>query len=1037
VLSYVWRDLVRNPRRTLASLTGVVLGVALFSGVLFFIDGSGATLTARAVAPLAIDMQRVLTSPLGRRLTFEEQLSAPAPVAAGAPVTVTLTITNEGPNAAHEVVINDEPPPPLSYVHGTTSIDRTARADVAGQSPLAQGLARSGLNIGTVEPGRTITITYQAVANQAVADPAALPPKARISSREDVVPLPANAPPPLSLDQLTTEARRIPGVSAADGLMFVDLPPGSLHAGGVTVDRPLRLFAFAPSYQQHHPSIRIASGRLGPDTAVVTAEAARALGVDAGAELTIELPGGGPPLTVPISGVADLARATPLFGSRKSTELEDFLYVPNSVIVSPEAFRSTVIPAFQAATAQEGSVLKTFPVQELDLQVDRDRLRSDPARALGQTRRIADALMVVGPGQDYLIDNVSNALAVARDDAAVGKRMFIFLGLPGVVLAAFLAAYAGHILASTQRREQASLRLRGADRRQLGRLVGAKAVAVALAGSVAGAALGLLAVAVILGRHTLFAAAPSQLAVSALIAVVVGIVTIGLALFVPGHRALRRDILDERRELALDPAPAWRRWRIDVVLVVIALVAAGVALAVGAFDAPGGSVSLGQSVSLPSYLLLAPLVAWVGGTLLSVRVLQLATGRIPVPAAPRFGAPVGGLLTRSLRRRSWTLCTAMAGLGLVVAFGVNLVVFASTYDAAKAADARFVVGSDLRITPSVLGGQPHPPEEAARLEVPGIVDVAPVVFQLQNGVLIGPYDQDRADLAAVDPSRFARVAALSDSFFLDGTASENMQALANQPNGVLVRADLAEELSVDTGDDVEVLLARGTEQQTKVPFHVLGRFDRMAGFPQGVSLIVPLATYTRETGLDQVDFFLARTAHSSAGAVQRAAEALQAGPGQEDPLVIATTKTALDKDQSSLTALDVNGLVDLNLLATLLMSVACVGLFVFGLLLSRRREYVTLRAQGLAPGRLRRLVLGEAGVVAVGGLLIGAVIGLGTAQLFVHVLRSLFVLEPHVTLASGRLVLLLALPLVAAVVCGAAATVMLGRMRPTELLREQ
>ena len=71
MLSYVWRDLVRNPRRTLASLAGVVLGVGLFSGVLFFIDGSGATLTQRAVAPLAIDMQRVLTSPLGRRLTFD------------------------------------------------------------------------------------------------------------------------------------------------------------------------------------------------------------------------------------------------------------------------------------------------------------------------------------------------------------------------------------------------------------------------------------------------------------------------------------------------------------------------------------------------------------------------------------------------------------------------------------------------------------------------------------------------------------------------------------------------------------------------------------------------------------------------------------------------------------------------------------------------------------------------------------------------------------------------------------------------------
>ncbi|HEX6787296.1 MAG TPA: FtsX-like permease family protein, partial [Acidimicrobiales bacterium] len=563
MLSYAWRDLVRNPRRTLASLAGVVLGVGLFAGVLFFIDGSGATLTSRAVAPLAIDMQRVLSSPLGRRLTFTEQLSAPAPVAAGAPVTVTLTVANDGSNPAHEVVVNDEPPPPLSYVQGTTTVDGVPQPDVAGQSPLAQGLARSGLNIGTVEPGRTVTFTYQAIANQPVADLAALTPKGRLSSREDVVPLPANAPPPVGLDDLAAEAGRIPGVTAADGLTFVDLPPGSLRAGGRTVDRPVRVFAFDEAYPRHHPSVRIVSGGLTADTATLSAEAARALGTELGAEITIDLPGGAPPLAVPVGGVADLARANPLFGSRKSSELEDFLYVPNSVIVSPSTFATSILPAFQAATAQEGSVLKTFPVQELDVQVDRERLRSDPGRALRQTQRIADSVTAIAPGQDYLIDNISNALAVARDDAAVGKRMFIFLGLPGVVLAAFLAAYAGHILASTQRREQANLRLRGADRRQLGRVVGVQAAAIALAGSLAGTALGLAAVAVILGRDTLFAASGAQLAVSGLIAVAVGVVAIGLALLVPGRRALRRDIADERRELALDPAPAWRRWRID------------------------------------------------------------------------------------------------------------------------------------------------------------------------------------------------------------------------------------------------------------------------------------------------------------------------------------------------------------------------------------------------------------------------------------------------------------------------------------------
>ena len=129
----------------------------------------------------------------------------------------------------------------------------------------------------------------------------------------------------------------------------------------------------------------------------------------------------------------------------------------------------------------------------------------------------------------------------------------------------------------------------------------------------------------------------------------------------------------------------------------------------GAFDAPGGSVSAGRAVSLPSHLLLAPMVAWLGGVLLAVRLVEAGTSRIPVPAPPRFGPVVGGTLGRNLRRRSWTLASGAAGVGLVIAFGTGLAIFASTYDAGKAADARFTVGSDLRVTPSVLSSRPHPP----------------------------------------------------------------------------------------------------------------------------------------------------------------------------------------------------------------------------------------------------------------------------------------------------------------------------------------
>src|SRR3981081_1543149 len=118
--SYVRRDLVRNPRRALAALAGVTLGVGLFSSVLFFIDGSGASMTKRALAPLAIDLQSVVGGSTSHGLELSERVTPAGRVAVGQQVTVILTVRNRGRVPANEVVVNDVPPPSLSYVPAST-----------------------------------------------------------------------------------------------------------------------------------------------------------------------------------------------------------------------------------------------------------------------------------------------------------------------------------------------------------------------------------------------------------------------------------------------------------------------------------------------------------------------------------------------------------------------------------------------------------------------------------------------------------------------------------------------------------------------------------------------------------------------------------------------------------------------------------------------------------------------------------------------------------------------------------------------------
>jgi putative ABC transport system permease protein len=111
-------------------------------------------------------------------------------------------------------------------------------------------------------------------------------------------------------------------------------------------------------------------------------------------------------------------------------------------------------------------------------------------------------------------------------------------------------------------------------------------------------------------------------------------------------------------------------------------------------------------------------------------------------------------------------------------------------------------------------------------------------------------------------------------------------------------------------------------------------------------------------------------------------------------------------------------------------------MFIFGLMLQRRREYVTLRAQGLRMSELHALVLAVAALVAVCGLEAGLLVGSGMALLLVHILRALFILDPTLHLPIGRITTLSALVLAATVISGLGATEILRRLKPTEMLRE-
>jgi hypothetical protein len=107
---------------------------------------------------------------------------------------------------------------------------------------------------------------------------------------------------------------------------------------------------------------------------------------------------------------------------------------------------------------------------------------------------------------------------------------------------------------------------------------------------------------------------------------------------------------------------------------------------------------------------------------------------------------------------------------------------------------------------------------------------------------------------------------------------------------------------------------------------------------------------------------------------------------------------------------------------------------VFGTLLRRRREYITVRALGLLMCDLVALVVGEAALVAVASVVLGGIIGTAMALLFVQILRPLFTIPPTgVTVPAVGVTLLMGLVLAAALAAGAS----LRRTHLVDVLREE
>lgn len=761
-----------------------------------------------------------------------------------------------------------------------------------------------------------------------------------------------------------------PNVRAALPVRFASATGFQATVGGSTqTTGPGVVLGLPAAYRATFPGeIRDLVGN--PSGVLLAQQTAANLHASPGATISIGR-AGLPPATVRVDAVVDLPDANSLFQKVGAPPAAQPQAPPDNVVLLPE---TTWHLAFDPLLATRADLVHTQVHARLS-----HHQPTDPAAAETVVSRAARNLEARLAGAGVVGDNLGSTLAAARSDALYAQVLFLFLALPGTVLAGLVTAAVASAGAVRRRQDQALLRTRGATHAQLARLAGGEAALVGMVGAALGLALAALIGETQFGTASLGTTTASAVTAS-LGAALVGLAIAGLTIVVPAWRDARGvTVTAARLTVGHARAPRWMRVGLDVILLAVSGIVFWLTSRNGyqLVLAPEGT----PSVSVSYWALAAPALLWVGSGLLAYRLahLVLAHGR---GALRRLAQPFAGRLDHtvaaSMGRQRRLLARTVALVALTVVFAGSTAVFNSTYRQQAVVDARLTNGADVTVTAPPTA--PLSEAQAATVaRIPGVRSVEPLQHRF---AYVGT---DLQDLYGVRPSTIVDATRLQDAYFQGGSARDLMARLARHPDSILVSAETATTYQLHPGDQINLRLQDRANRYVAVPFHFAGIAKEFPTAPKDSFLVTNAAYVARRTGTPGIGALLVDTNGTAPPTVAaRVRRVVGTGATVTD---IQTSRRIIG---SSLTAVDLSGLTRIELGFALLLAAAATGLVLALGLAERRRTFAIVAALGAKPRQLGGFVWTEATFVTTGGLVLGTVGAWALAAMLVKVLTGVF-----------------------------------------------
>ncbi len=721
--------------------------------------------------------------------------------------------------------------------------------------------------------------------------------------------------------------------------------------------------------------------------------------------------------TVTVDGVVDLPQADSLFQKVGAPAGAQPTAPPDNVVLVPA---TTWHELFDPLATSRPDLVHS----QIHIRTSHE-LSTDPVVAYGQALARGNNLEVSLAGSGLVGNNLAAALGSARSDALYAQVLFLFLGLPGAVLAGMLTGVLAGAGAQRRRQEQALLRARGATRSVLVRIGAVEALIVGLAGSILG-----LFTATIVSRlafgHFSLGATPGATLLWMGLAAAAGLSVALLTVALPALRDAKEvTVASSRRPSLRAGRPRWTRYGLDILAL---LLGAGVYLITSRAGyqlvlAPEGV----PSISVDYWAFLGPALLWIGAGLFMWRLseLLLRRGRRVVERGVKPAAgPLAGTVAASMSRQRRILTAGLVLVALTAVFALSVSTFDATYRQQAEVDALLTNGAPVTVTEfasSTVG-----PDAAADFKsIPGVVGVEAIQHRY---AYVG---SDLQDLYGVDPTTIVDATRLQDSYFAGGTARDLMADLASQPDAVLVSAETVKDFQLHPGDHLKLRLQDGQTKQFKdVLFTYVGVAKEFPTAPSDSFLVANAGYVAQQTGSNAVGAFLLDTGNTPPEQVAVQVQAQVGGQAQVTDIVTARRLIG-----SSLTAVDLAGLTRVELSYALALAVAATMLVMALGFAERRRAFAILSALGAKPAQIGALAWSEAGYMTVGGLLLGAVGGWAMAEMLVKILNGVFDPPPAALAVPWLYLLAVAALSVIGVAVAVVIGIRLGRRGTIEELR--